>query len=246
MAKKAVKRAKVAVVAAEGVVRSTVHVAPPRQARLGERPTVFAPRAVNMPRPRMTPTAGTTGPQEIGAQLLNVDVAAHSRGENLAKLVEARHNAITQRKAENMQDELERIAGSRDMGQFWDRAAVLRTGMMESEQRDARTAQQLTHLTSRFRSRAGGPGEPPAPGGFMGAVGADPYAAFRTQPAPATAAGIAEAIRRRGASAEAEPAEQPAEAHRSRTPGGTARRSRTPGGTAVPPRVARGTGGPRR
>ncbi len=55
-----------------------------------------------MPHTALQPTRASAGqavPKDIGLQLVQVDMAAHSRGENLATLVEARHQAITQRKA---------------------------------------------------------------------------------------------------------------------------------------------------
>ena len=155
---------------------------------------MFAPRARNEPRVPMTPTGGPQGStQELGLHLLNVDMSAHQRGENMAKLIETRHHAITQRHQENMDDELQRIAGSRDLGQFWNRAAAMRTNMMESERRDPRSTKDMMNVVERIRGRyrfvEKDATEPPVPeGGFAGATEPDKYAVFRRRAAPAPGA----------------------------------------------------------
>ena len=74
------------------------------------------------------------------------------RGEALAKIEDAIHQYHTQRKIENMQDELERLASTPyGMQKVRGRAAQLRRELLETELRDPRTATYIDKLLKRIR-----------------------------------------------------------------------------------------------
>ena len=62
----------------------------------------------------------------------------------------------TQRKADNMHDELGKIAAApAEMGIFWNRVAELRKDMLESEMRDPKTGEDIKRERIWWTSCAG-------------------------------------------------------------------------------------------
>ena len=113
-------------------------------------------RPYNRPRMPVPPTTLHAGRSEMGEHMIsNISMTAYDRGENLAKLIEGRKQYLTQQKAENMRDELERLASvPQGMRKFWGRANELRAQMIESEMRDSRTAKDMDAVVARIREKA--------------------------------------------------------------------------------------------
>ena len=125
-------------------------------------------RPYNRPRMPVPPTTLGKAPSLGEHMISSVSMKAYDRGENLAKLIEGRKQFLTQQKAENMKDELERLASvPAGMRKFWGRANELRAQLIQGEMRDPRTVKDMDAVVARIRAQGGpvrgldrGPPEP--------------------------------------------------------------------------------------
>ena len=84
--------------------------------------------------------------------MVKINMQAHNRGENLAKLIETRNAFLTKQKIENAKMELERISKvAPDV--FWQRAEAHRGDIIRSEMRAAKTSKDFDEVVRRIRAR---------------------------------------------------------------------------------------------
>ena len=91
-------------------------------------------------------------PKQVHHDMVKINMQAHNRGENLAKLIETRNAFLTKQKIDSAKMELERISKvAPDI--FRQRVEEHRGDIIRSEMRAAKTSKDFEEVVRRIRAR---------------------------------------------------------------------------------------------